>query len=118
MTNKLGSAQSARLEAERSQAPATQPRRARFALSYWRALLGLILVFAWARAADTNLTNQYRATADRLIDAALADQEGYAKLAYLCDRIGNRLSGPESLEKAIARASGQMNRDELTNVRV
>jgi len=42
-------------------------------------------------AAD--LTGQYRATADKLIDAALADTEGYNRLAYLCYRIGHRLSG-------------------------
>ena len=82
------------------------------------AVLGLVLVLTWASAADTDLTDQYRATADRLIDAALADREGYAKLAYLCDRIGNRLSGSESLERAIAWASEQMRRDGLSNVRV
>jgi hypothetical protein len=82
------------------------------------ALLGLVLVLAWVNAADTDLTGQYRATADRLIDAALADQDGYAKLAYLCDRIGNRLSGSESLGRAIAWASEQMKRDGLSNVRV
>src|SRR5260221_8982343 len=81
-------------------------------------VLGLVLLLTWASAADTDLTKQYRATADRLIGAALADQEGYAKLAYLCDRIGNRLSGSESLEKAIAWASEQMKRDGLSNVRV
>ena len=65
-------------------------------------LAALTLMLAGLIAADTNLTEQYRATANRLIDSALADQDGYAKLAYLCDRIGNRLSGSESLEKAVA----------------
>ena len=52
-------------------------------------------------AADApDLTGQYRATADKLIDAALADTEGYNRLAYLCYRIGNRLSGSPGLEKA------------------
>ena len=51
-------------------------------------------------AADSpNLTEQYRAMADRLIDAALADTEGYDRLAYLCYRIGNRLSGSAGLER-------------------
>jgi hypothetical protein len=59
----------------------------------------LLAFLVAAPAAETNLNEQYRATANRLIDAALTDSEGYAKLAYLCDRIGNRLSGSESLEK-------------------
>ncbi len=63
------------------------------------------------------LTDQYRATADRVIDAALADNDGYSKLAYLCDRIGARLSGSESLERAIKWAEETMKRDGLSNVR-
>ena len=68
-------------------------------------------------AADQDLTSQYRATANRLIDAALADTEGYAKLAYLCDRIGARLSGSEALTRAIKWSEEQMKRDGLSNVR-
>src|SRR6202034_1295093 len=63
-----------------------------------------------------NLTEQYRASASKLIDASLADQGGMDKLAYLCDRIGNRLSGSPALEKAIAWAAAQMKTDGLTNV--
>jgi len=68
-------------------------------------------------AYSQNLTDQYRATADRLINASLADTDGYSKLAYLCDRIGNRLSGSESLPRAIAWAEETMKRDGLSNVR-
>src|SRR5580704_8776463 len=68
-------------------------------------------------AFSQNLTDQYRATADRLINASLADTDGYSKLAYLCDRIGNRLSGSESLPRAIAWAEETMKRDGLSNVR-
>ena len=67
-------------------------------------------------AAD--LTDQYRSVADKLIDAALADSDGYAKLAYLCDRIGARLSGMPSLDRAIQWASATMKSDGLSNVRV
>ena len=63
-----------------------------------------------------NLTDQYRDTATRLIDAALVDRGGMDKLAYLCDRIGNRLSGSPSLERAIAWAATQMKDDGLVNV--
>lgn len=38
------------------------------------------------------------------------------KLAFLCDRIGNRLSGSPGLEKAVAWAAAQMKADGLTNV--
>src|SRR3954468_21682068 len=70
-------------------------------------------------AADApDLTTQYRATADRLIDAALADNEGYNRLAYLCYRIGNRLSGSTGLEKAVAWSAEQMKNAGLSNVRI
>lgn len=62
------------------------------------------------------LTDQYRDTASKLIDAALADQGGMEKLSYLCDRIGHRLSGEPSLDKAIAWAAAQMKADGLVNV--
>ena len=66
-------------------------------------------------AADTP-ADTYRDAAARLIDAALSDQDGYQKLSYLCDRIGNRLSGSVGLEKAIVWAAEQMKRDGLENV--
>ncbi len=69
-------------------------------------------------AFSQNLTDQYRATANRLIDAALADTDGYNKLAYLCDRIGNRLSGSESLNRAVKWSQETMQRDGLSNVRL
>lgn len=67
-------------------------------------------------AAD--LTDQYKSVADRLIDAALVDNDGYAKLAYLCDRIGARLSGMPSLDRAIQWSAATMKSDGLSNVRV
>ena len=63
-----------------------------------------------------DLSVQYKETAQKLIDAALTDDAGYAKLTYLCDRIGNRLSGSPSLTKAIAWAATQMKQDGLINV--
>ena len=63
-----------------------------------------------------NLADQYRETANKLIDAALVDHDGLDKLAFLCDRIGNRLSGSTGLEKAIAWAASQMKADGLVNV--
>jgi carboxypeptidase Q len=63
-----------------------------------------------------NLAEQYRDTANKLIDAALVDHDGLDKLSFLCDRIGNRLSGSVGLEKAIAWAAAQMKADGLVNV--
>jgi len=62
------------------------------------------------------LADQYRENAGRLIDAALADQHGMESLSYLCDRIGNRLSGSAALEHAVTWAAAQMKADGLTNV--
>jgi hypothetical protein len=65
-----------------------------------------------------NLTEQYRPAADKLIDAALADKEGYERLTYLCYRIGNRLSGSPSLQRAIEWSAEQMKAAGLSNVRI
>jgi hypothetical protein len=65
-----------------------------------------------------NLTDQYRAAADKLTAAAMADTEGYERLAYLCYRIGARLSGSPALERAIAWSAEQMKGAGLSNVRV
>ena len=58
-----------------------------------------------------------RATANKLIDAALADDAGLKRLEYLCYRIGNRLSGSQALDKAIAWSSDEMKAAGLANVR-
>src|SRR5271169_4891621 len=84
----------------------------RFALTFLACGLA---VFA---ADQPGLTEQYRAVADRLIDAALADTEGYNRLTYLCYRIGNRLSGSPALDRAIHWAADQMTAAGLSNVRI
>jgi hypothetical protein len=78
----------------------------------------LILLSAALPGLAQNLTEQYQTTSQKLIDAALADKEGYDRLTYLCYRIGNRLSGSPALEKAIAWSVDQMKSSGLTNVRV
>uniref|UniRef100_Q024Z2 Carboxypeptidase Q n=1 Tax=Solibacter usitatus (strain Ellin6076) TaxID=234267 RepID=Q024Z2_SOLUE len=80
--------------------------------------LSLCLLLAAGRLPAADLAEQYHATADKLIDAALADTEGYNRLTYLCYRIGNRLSGSPGLEKAIAWSVEQMKAAGLSNVRV
>jgi hypothetical protein len=78
--------------------------------------IGISAVFLAGSLTGQTLTDTYRPTASRIIDAALANQAGYEKLSYLCDRIGNRLAGSPALDKAIAWAAEQMKRDGLSNV--
>lgn len=59
----------------------------------------------------------YRERASRIIGAALTSDVAYRRLAWLTDRIGNRLSGSESLERAVEWAVAEMKRDRLDNVR-
>jgi carboxypeptidase Q len=59
----------------------------------------------------------YRERAGRIIGAALTSDTAYRRLAWLTDRIGNRLSGSESLTRAIEWAVSEMKRDKLDNVR-
>ncbi|MGH9872806.1 MAG: M28 family metallopeptidase [Pyrinomonadaceae bacterium] len=61
--------------------------------------------------------DDYRLPAGRIIGAALTSDRAYARLAYLTDRIGNRLSGSKNLERAIAWAVTEMKSDGLDNVR-
>ncbi len=63
------------------------------------------------------LSTRYREPAARIIGAALLDEGGWTKLSYLCDRIGNRLSGSPQLEEAVRWAAGEMRADGLENVR-
>jgi Iap family predicted aminopeptidase len=65
-------------------------------------------------AADAS---RYQEAANKLIDAALADDAGLNRLEYLCYRIGNRLSGSASLDQAIAWGAEEMKKAGLTNVR-
>ncbi len=70
-----------------------------------------------APAAPTPLADAYRGAASKIVDAALADDGAWAKLAYLTDRVGNRLSGTPQLDAAIAWAQGAMKQDGHENVR-
>ena len=58
----------------------------------------------------------YRANADKLIAAAQADQFAWDRLAELTDTFGQRLSGSDNLNRAIAWAAETMKKDGLENV--
>jgi carboxypeptidase Q len=64
-----------------------------------------------------DIAAEYRAVADRIIDAALADSSAFARLTELVDRFGPRLSGSATLERAIDWILDEMRRDGLANVR-
>ncbi len=67
--------------------------------------------------APSEIPTAYRADADRLIDAALADSAAWDRLAVLVDRFGHRFSGSESLEAALDWILEEMEADGLENVR-
>lgn len=67
--------------------------------------------------AEEALSETYRETAGRILEAAMADEEGFEKLVYLTTSIGHRLAGSRSLERAIEWAYGRMQKEGLDNVR-
>src|SRR3984893_5809275 len=75
-----------------------------------------IMVGALGAQAQTSIADKYKDPAQKLIEAALADEEGMQRLEYLCDRIGNRVSGSAALERAIQWAAAEMKKAGLENV--
>jgi hypothetical protein len=64
------------------------------------------------------LAAKYKADADRILQAAETDEDGYAALTYLCDHVGKRLSGTPQLNTAIAWGAELMRKAGLQNVNV
>lgn len=64
------------------------------------------------------LAAKYKPVADRILDAGMKDNNGYAALTYLCDHIGKRLSGSPQLNVAIEWGADLMRKAGLENVRV
>ncbi|MEO8130242.1 MAG: M20/M25/M40 family metallo-hydrolase, partial [Bryobacteraceae bacterium] len=71
---------------------------------------------AFLYAADAGVVDRYQPVANKLIDAAMKDEVGLARLQFLCDQIGNRLSGTPGLDKAIAWSAAAMKKAGLQNV--
>ena len=71
---------------------------------------------AAATPQDTPLQARYRAAADRIIDAALADSAAWGKLARITDTYGHRLSGSAALEQALDDILRTMREEGLENV--
>ncbi len=101
--------------------------RIAFTISAFVLLVGFT---RWSTAGDQSSTpvapassladdwlEPHRANADRLIKEAQADQFAWRRLAELTDTYGNRLSGSDNLNRAIAWAVETMKSDGLENVR-
>src|SRR5882762_4174809 len=64
------------------------------------------------------LAARYKTDADRILAAAMADNDGYAALTYLCDHIGKRVSGSPQLLTAVEWGAELMKSAGLQNVKV
>lgn len=75
----------------------------------------------WAFAGDDkendDLSVRYKDAAEKIITAALKQNDSYEKLEELCDDIGHRLTGSPQLEKAVEWAQKKMRDDGQENVR-
>jgi len=79
-------------------------------------LFAALVPFAAFAATPSEITTHYTDVAKRLTDGALADQHSLDRLEFLCDRIGNRISGSPALDQALAFAVDQMKSAGLRNV--
>ena len=82
-------------------------------------VLALVLATALSptHGAGQQLADRYRETANRIIDAATADHDAYARLTELVERFGPRISGSVALERAHDWILEEMARDGLDNPR-
>ncbi|MFQ5591035.1 MAG: M20/M25/M40 family metallo-hydrolase [Phycisphaerae bacterium] len=63
-----------------------------------------------------SISARYREAAERIINAAMTDNDAYSKLEELCVGIGHRLSGSPQLDRAVAWALRSMRQDGHENV--
>jgi hypothetical protein len=82
----------------------------------YKWLIWLLAAGALVAADTSSISEQYNPAARQLIRAAMSDDAGLARLEYLCDRIGNRLSGSASLERAIQWSAEEMRQAGLENI--
>jgi len=101
-----------------------------FSLGTTRAALFIVIGFITASCAQpssrartpetlaaASTGGRYRAEADRIIDAALADSTAYRRVGFVADQFGARFSGTPELEAAIDWIIAKMREDGLENVR-
>jgi hypothetical protein len=80
--------------------------------------LALLLPLGAPAGAQDDAAARYRETASRILGRALVNEGAWTKLEYLTTRIGHRLSGSASLEKAVAWAHEGMKAEGLEGVRL
>jgi len=68
--------------------------------------------------AQDNPFDIYSKDVDKIIQTALADEEGFERFGYLCDTFGPRLAGSTNLEQAIDWCFKTMLRDQLDNIQM
>ncbi|HEU4800007.1 MAG TPA: M28 family metallopeptidase [Gemmatimonadales bacterium] len=77
----------------------------------------LALALVSAPLAAQSIADTYRPTAQRIIEQAQSDSSAWNTLAELTDRFGHRLSGSESLERAIDWILAEMKEEGFDAVR-
>ncbi|HYN03321.1 MAG TPA: M20/M25/M40 family metallo-hydrolase [Vicinamibacteria bacterium] len=80
--------------------------------------LALLLPLATPARAQEDPAARYRETAGRILGRALVDEGAWTRLEYLTTRIGHRLSGSPSLDKAVAWAHEEMKAEGLDGARL
>ncbi|MFN7967098.1 MAG: M20/M25/M40 family metallo-hydrolase [Acidobacteriota bacterium] len=68
-------------------------------------------------SASPSVSPEMKQAADKIIAAARQDEQGWARLTALCDRVGNRFTGTPGLEHAIDWALADWTKDGLDDVR-
>ena len=79
-------------------------------------IIGGLLQLVLVTAATAQITPQIRYSADRIIQAALADSAGFERLGVFVDKFGHRFSGSQSLENSLDWALARMRADGFENV--
>jgi carboxypeptidase Q len=80
------------------------------------ALLSAVVLHAPTPISAQDLADTYRDEANRLIEAATANHDAYARLTELVDKFGHRVSGSVALEQAIDWMMEEMEADGLDRV--
>ncbi len=82
-----------------------------------KQLLALTLALGLAQGATAQKgVEDYQPTADRIVEAARASDQGYSRLATLCTLFPHRLSGTAGLERAIDWTVAEMAKDGFDTV--
>ena len=71
-------------------------------MRFHRTTIAICILLGTALAPMAAAGEEPDETARQLVDAALAENQAWDKLAWLTDRIGHRLGGSEQLERAVA----------------